>query len=88
MKTMKNMNERIATLEDKLRQMKARQQRTEDKRKRLEARKSKKDEQRRRLLVGAIVLGKVQRGELAQKDVREWLDTELERPVDRALFDL
>jgi hypothetical protein len=78
----------IATLEDEPIQMKARQQRTADKRKRPEARRSKKDEQRRRLRVGAIVLGKVQREEPAQKDVREWLDAELERPVDRALFNL
>jgi hypothetical protein len=88
MKTMKNMDERIATLEDKLRQLKARQQRADEKRKRLEAKQTKKTDLRRRLLVGTVVLEKIQRGELDDDKFRKWLDTALVRPVDRALFDL
>jgi hypothetical protein len=76
----------IAQLEEKLRQLKAREQAVEARRRSLESRRSRKADTRRKILVGAIVLAKVQRGEIAAADLRSWLDGALTRADDRALF--
>jgi hypothetical protein len=39
-------------------------------------------------LVGATVLARVDRDELDHADLQAWLDAELTRDDDRALFDL
>lgn len=85
---MKNMDERIATLEDKLRQLKARQQRAEQKRKRAESKETKRAEQRRTFLAGTVVLEKVRRGEINSAEFRKWLDMGLAHQGDRELFKL
>jgi hypothetical protein len=76
----------IAQLEEKLRQLKAREQAVEARRRSLESRRSRKADTRRKILVGAIVLAKVERGEIAGSDLRSWLDGALTRADDRALF--
>jgi len=87
---MANLNrvEKIAQLEEKLRQLKAREQAIEARRRTLESRRSRKVDTRRKILVGAIVLAKVERGEIARADLTRWLDGALTRSDDRALFDL
>lgn len=40
------------------------------------------------MLVEAIVLARVEQGQLEQSVLREWLDASLGRAEDRALFDL
>jgi hypothetical protein len=83
-----NRVEKIAQLEEKLRQLKAREQAVEARRRSLESRRSRKADTRRKILVGAIVLAKVERGEIAAADLRSWLEAALTRSDDRALFDL
>jgi uncharacterized protein YlxW (UPF0749 family) len=79
---------RIAELEQKLRQLKAREQAVEARRRTLESRRSRKADTRRKILVGAIVLARVERGEISESDLRRWLDQALVRPDDRGLFGL
>jgi hypothetical protein len=79
---------KIAELEEKLRQLKAREQAVEARRRSLESRRARKADTRRKILVGAIVLGRVERGEIAAADLRGWLDHALTRADDRELFHL
>ncbi len=78
--------DKIAVLEEKLRQLKAREQAVEARRRVLESRRARKADTRRKILVGAIVLAKVERGEIPEADLRRWLDAALSREDDRALF--
>jgi hypothetical protein len=80
--------ERIESLEERVRQLKAKQQRIEARRRSLESRRVRRDDTRRKILVGAIVLAKVEQGVLAESVLRGWLEGALERADDRALFDL
>jgi hypothetical protein len=43
---------------------------------------------RRKILVGAIVLAKVEQGVIQESVLRSWLDAALTREDDRALFGL
>ena len=79
---------KIAELEEKLRQLKAREQAVESRRRSLESRRTRKADTRRKILVGAVVLARVERGEIAATDLRVWLDAALTREDDRQLFDL
>ena len=80
--------EKIAALQEKLQQLKAREQAVEARRRTLESRRSRKADTRRKILVGAIVLAKVERGEISDADLRRWLDGALTREDDRGLFSL
>lgn len=79
---------KIAELEEKLRQLKAREQAVEARRRSLESRRARKADTRRKILVGAVVLARVERGEIAAADLRGWLDAALTREDDRQLFNL
>jgi hypothetical protein len=61
---------------------------TEQRRRTIEARRSRRDDTRRKILVGAIVLAKVEQGVLEESVLRGWLKGALTRPEDRALFGL
>jgi hypothetical protein len=87
MSTLKR-TDRIVQLEEKLRQLKAREQAVDARRRILESRRKRKDDTRRKILVGAIVLAKVEQGELDSSQLRRWLDQSLTRPDDRGLFGL
>ncbi len=82
------LDDRITGLEEKLRQLKARQARTEARKRALLSRRVRKDDTRRKILAGAIVLAKVEAGELDRALFRQWLDQALTRADDRALFEL
>ena len=82
------IDERIAGLEEKLAQLKARQARAEARKRALLSRRARKDDTRRKILAGAIVLTKADQGELDPKLFRAWLDQGLTRADDRVLFDL
>ena len=79
---------KIAELEEKLRQLKAREQAVESRRRSLESRRARKVDTRRKILVGAIVLARVERGEISEAELRRWLDAALTRQDDRQLFNL
>jgi hypothetical protein len=80
--------DQIARLEDRLRQLKARQSRVDARARALASRRARKDDTRRKILVGAIVLAKVEQGMLTESVLRAWLDGALTRSDDRALFNL
>ena len=85
---MPKIDERIEALEEKLRQLKVQHQRKEARARSVASRRSRREDLRRKILVGAIVLAKVEDGSLEEKILRQWLDPKLEKPEDRALFGL
>jgi hypothetical protein len=80
--------ERIEALELKLRQLKVQQQRKDAKARSVALHRSRRDELRRKILVGAIVLAKVEAGEIEEKTLKQWLHPVVTKPEDRALFGL
>ncbi len=85
---MTQLSDRIAALEVKLKTLKARQQHDESRRRTLESRRSRKTDTRRKILIGAIVLARIDQGRLPKTEVCAWLHDALTRSDDRALFDL
>jgi hypothetical protein len=85
---MANISGQINALEERLKQLKSRQQRMEARRRSLESRRARRDDLRRKILVGAVVLAKVEQGGFQQVTLHEWLDAALTRPDDRVLFGL
>lgn len=83
-----HITERIETLEGRLRQLKAKQQRIEARQRSLASRRTRRDDTRRKILVGAIVLAKVEQGVIQESVLRGWLDGALTRADDRQLFGL
>ncbi|MDB6084269.1 MAG: hypothetical protein JWN43_2150 [Gammaproteobacteria bacterium] len=85
---MPKLDEQISTLEERLKQLKLRQQRTDARKRALDVQRERKADTRRRFLVGAVVMAKVREGEMDSSRLSEWLDRALTRKDDRALFDL
>jgi hypothetical protein len=85
---MPKSDERVAALEAKLKQLKVVQQRKEARARTVEARRSRREEMRRKFLVGAIILEKVDAGEIEEKTLKQWLHPALTKSEDRALFGL
>ena len=82
------LDERITGLEQQLKQLRTRQQRFEARKRALLSRRERAADTRRKILVGAIVLAKVEQGELDAGLLRGWLDAALTRDDDRRLFGL
>ncbi len=80
--------EGLTAAEKRLQQLKARQQRLDARLAYLESARARKDDTRRKILVGAILLAKVEAGEFESRTLRRWLDKALIRADDRALFSL
>ena len=80
--------ERIAKIEEKLKQLKAVQNRKDARARSVESRRTRREEMRRKFLVGAVVLAKVEAGEIEEATLQQWLRPALAKPEDRALFDL
>ena len=85
---MATIEERIAALEAKLKQEKAKKQQIEARKRAMESKRKRSEDTRRKILVGAVILAKVERGEWPQEKLRASLDASLTREDDRALFDL
>ena len=85
---MATLEERIATLEAKLKQEKARKQKIEALKRAAESKAKRSMDTRRKILVGACILAKVERKEWPEDRLRDMLDAELTRADDRALFNL
>jgi hypothetical protein len=85
---MPKLDEQLSTLQDKLGQLKLRQQRVDERKRALLAERERKARMRRQILVGAAVLAKVERGELDGQTLLQWMDEALKRSADRALFGL
>ena len=82
------LDERVASLEERLKQLKVRQQRVKARETALASRRSRKDDTRRKILVGAILLSKIEQGQFEERQLRRWLDKALIRKDDRKLFGL
>ena len=78
---MASIDERIAALETKLKQEKAKKQQIEARKRAALAKVSRQQDTRRKILVGAAILAKVDK-------LLAMLDVALTRADDRALFDL
>jgi hypothetical protein len=85
---MSNLDDRIATLSGKLKQLKAQQQQAAARQKALESKRTRRADTRRKILVGAVVLARIEQGRLSDAELRGWMDEALTRPDDRALFNL
>jgi hypothetical protein len=75
-------------LQKRLKQLKARQALAEARQRTLASRQARKVDTRRKIIVGAIVLAKVEQGVMSESQLRGWLDAALHRDDDRGLFDL
>jgi hypothetical protein len=85
---MPKLDEKIAAAELKLKQMKMQQRQAEARKRSLAARNQRGQDLRRKILAGAIVLAKVESGELDRGQFRHWLDQGIARADDRELFEL
>ena len=72
----------------KLEQLKARQQRIENRQRYVASKLARREDTRRKILIGAVLLAKIERGEFDEKKLRAMLDEALTRKDDRALFGL
>jgi hypothetical protein len=82
------LQERIGALESRLKQLQVRQRRIDARKSALASRRAKADDIRRKILLGGLVLVKLEAGELDQGTFKRWLDETLTRESDRALFGL
>ena len=82
------LQERIAKLELKLQQEKAKQAQIEARQRSLAKKKNHADDTRRKILVGAMVLNMVDIGAWPKSGLNRRLDAYLTRDDDRALFGL
>ena len=85
---MPGIEDRIADLERRLKQAKALKQQRAARERAAEKKRQRSEETRRKILVGAVVLAKVERGEWPKERLRELMDQALTRADDRALFGL
>ncbi len=85
---MPKLDEQISLLQDRLTQLKLRQQRIAARTRAIESQRELKAETRRNILVGALVRQMVRDGSMDAGLLRGWLDAALTRAGDRALFDL
>ena len=79
-------DDKILKLEERLRQLRVRKTRVDARRRSLESRRTRREDTRRKILVGAVVLAKVDQGVLEDSVLRGWLDQALTRADDRGLF--
>jgi hypothetical protein len=82
------LDQQIETLQEKLKQLKTRQQAIENRKKAIAAKRERKADTRRKILIGAIVMAKIEQKAMDEKLLRRWLDEALTRADDRELFEL
>ena len=83
---MASIDDRIEILEAKLKQKKAKKQRIEARKRAFESKKKRKEDTRRKILVGAVVLAKVENGEWPREDFLNMMKKSLIREKDQKLF--
>ena len=79
---------KIKAQETKLKQLKAQKQQIEARQRAAAAKITRQQDTRRKVLVGAVILAKVERGEWPKDKLLAMLDSTLIRADDRALFEL
>lgn len=83
---MSKLEERIAATEQRLKSLKAEHARSVTRQRARDAKQDRQDTLRRKILVGAVVLELVERGEIEGSVLAKWLEGALTREEDRALF--
>jgi hypothetical protein len=83
---MSKLDERIAAAEERLKALKARHVRAATKQRARDAKQKRREDLRRKILVGAVVLELVERGEIETSLLAKWLGGTLANDEDRALF--
>jgi hypothetical protein len=82
------LDEQISTLQQKLSQLKLRQQRLDARKRAIDSLRERKAETRRKILLGGLILEKLRQGAMDRNLIQAWLAESLTREADRALFDL
>ncbi len=85
---MPKLDEQIETLQEKLKQLKVRQLAIENRKKAIESKRERKADTRRKILIGAVIMAKVEQKVMDEKLLRGWLNEALTRDDDRGLFKL
>lgn len=85
---MAGIDDTITALEQKLKQAKARKQKIEALKRAAESKEKRAADTRRKVLVGAVILGKVESGAWPKDKLLAMLDAALQKDNDRALFGL
>ena len=85
---MATIEEKVAKLEEKLKQAKALKAKLEARQRASEAKKTRSDDTRRKVLVGAMLLEQAAHDEATKAELWKKLDGFLVRPNDRKLFGL
>jgi hypothetical protein len=85
---MATIDERIAALETKLKQERAKKQKIEARLRATEHKRRRAEDTRRKILAGALVLELMERDESTRQRFLQRLDNYLTRPDDRSLFGL
>jgi len=84
--SMASIDDRIEILETKLKQEKAKKQRIEARKRAFESKNKRKEDIRRKILVGAVVLAKVENGEWPRDEFLNMMKKSLIREKDQKLF--
>ena len=79
---------KIKAQETKLKQLKAQKQQMEARQRAAAAKVTRQQDTRRKVLIGAVILAKVERGEWPKDKLLAMLDSTLTRADDRVLFEL
>lgn len=82
------IEDRIETLQNKLKEAKAKKQRIDAKKRAKERSINREQDTRRKILVGAVYLGLAEQDDKAKKELKERMSNALVRDDDRALFNL
>lgn len=85
---MATVDERISALKEKLKQEQEKKAKIEAKKRSAAAKKVRADDTRKKVLVGAVILARVERGEWPAEKLRDLMEKALSRADDRALFGL
>lgn len=83
---MSRLEDRIAAAEQRLKALKARHVRAATKQRTRDAKHKRQEELRRKILVGAVVLERVERGEIEKSLLARWMEGALQTEEDEALF--
>jgi hypothetical protein len=85
---MSTNDKRIEAIETRIKQLRAQKQQVEARKRAEESKRKRSDELRRKILVGTVMLARVERGELPMSELHEMLDQALVKADERQLFEL
>ncbi len=81
-------DKRIEAIETRIKQLRAQKQQVEARKRAEESKRKRSDDLRRKILVGAVILARVERGEFSASELNEFMDQALVKADERHLFGL